>query len=104
MNVNITPSEAYSILQAMREKVTDPEELIALQAGMQALASIELEQIAKYTLADRLNELRRDAYCKYAKQTENGMCEGLGTSETDDEPPEMCKKCERHYLNTEGEG
>lgn len=36
---------------------------------------------------------------KYGKPEQyNGLCEGFGRSENDDEPCEICKECKLHYL------
>ena len=31
----------------------------------------------------------------------DGKCEGFGTSDIDDEPCEVCKRCPLHYINAE---
>lgn len=44
-----------------------------------------------------------DELCSMTNINSDGKCEGLARSQFDDEPPEMCKQCQKYYLFDESE-
>lgn len=61
----------------------------------------EAERDGRLIICDKIKtaeEIKFEKYCSHAKRYEDGKCEGLDSSAENDEPCEMCKNCEKHYL------
>ncbi len=67
-----------------------------------ALTAMGAHGFYKAVLAiEKLERSERERLCKEAEENADGTCRGYCHSETDDEPAEMCKECERSEFHGE---